>query len=194
MKKYIAELLGTFALAFVVILGVSAKIPIAVPIAAAATVGMIVYLIGPVSGAHVNPAITLALWSIKKINAKNALGYIIAQFIGAGLAMWIGRYFIAYSSPLIVANTFKILLAEAMGAFVLAYGVVATILKENNYAYSGLVIGGGLFLGILIASAGSNGVLNPAVAFGIGSFSFAYFLGPIVGAWFGAQSAKMLHK
>jgi glycerol uptake facilitator-like aquaporin len=59
-------------------------------------------------------------------------------------------------------------------------------------AASGLVIGGSLFLGIHFAAHTSNGVLNPAVALGIGSFSLAYIWGPIAGAIVGALLYRLL--
>ncbi len=58
---------------------------------------------------------------------------------------------------------------------------------------SGVVVGGSLLLGIAIAAGfGSNGVLNPAVAFGIGSFGLMYIAGPILGAVCGMQAYKRL--
>jgi glycerol uptake facilitator-like aquaporin len=58
---------------------------------------------------------------------------------------------------------------------------------------SGLVVGGSLLLGIALASLlGSNGVINPAVALGIGSFNVMYVLGPVLGSLLGMQVYKRL--
>lgn len=90
MKKYLAELIGTFAL---VLFGCgSAAIAgthigfhgIAIAFGLAVTV--MVYSIGAISGCHINPAITVSMLVARKIDGKGALGYIIAQCIGAIVA------------------------------------------------------------------------------------------------------------
>ncbi len=90
MKKYLAELLGTFVLVFggcgsallagehIGFLGVS--------LAFGLTLLTMAYAIGPISGCHINPAVTLSLFLSKKISAKDVPGYIIAQIVGGLLA------------------------------------------------------------------------------------------------------------
>ena len=79
-KKYLAEFIGTFGLAFVVLLVGAVGMPGSlVAVVAALTLGLFVYTIGPVSGCHINPAVTLAQLSVKKITAKDALFYILIQ-------------------------------------------------------------------------------------------------------------------
>ena len=86
-----------------------------------------------------------------------------------------------------------IMLMEMLGAFIFSLGVAASVFGKVSQGASGLAVGGSLLLGILIASSGSNAVLNPAVALGIGSFSFSYLLGPIVGATLGMALYKNLN-
>jgi aquaporin Z len=91
MKKYAAEFLGTLALVLIgcgaiVIGGFGSAFPLGIlPIALAfgLTVMAMAYGIGPISGAHVNPAVTVAMLVAERISAKDALGYIVAQLIGA---------------------------------------------------------------------------------------------------------------
>jgi glycerol uptake facilitator-like aquaporin len=191
-KKYLAELIGTFLLTFAVIASLAAGFPVATPVFAGITLGLFVYTMGGVSGAHVNPAVTIGLLSIKKISPKEAVLYVIAQLAGSVLALLLARYLFSFSSSLMAVDNFKILLAETIGAFILVFGVTSVVLKENSSAYSGVVIGGSLLLGASIASRVSNGVLNPAVALGIGSFSLVYVIGPIVGGLIAAQLVKWL--
>ena len=192
MKKYLAEIFGTFGLTLAVSLSLGGFFPVPTPVIAALAVGLLVYTIGHISGTHINPAVTIGLLSIGKIEAKDALGYIIAQFIGAGLAVPVARLFIRVPLLMPVANTFSVGLGELLGALFLVFGIVAVVYGKAPAQSSGIVIGGSLLLGISFAASVSNGVLNPAVALGIGSFSFAYLWGPIVGAVLGAWLFKFL--
>lgn len=192
MKKYIAELLGTFALTFVVGLSLAGQFPVATPLLAALTLGLFVYTVGHISGTHLNPAITLALLSIKKIGMKDALAYLCVQFLGAFLASYLINV-VSATASLNVVDSPWVLLAEGMGAFFFAFGVAAVVYGRVPKDMSGFGVGLSLFLGISFAALmHSNGVLNPAVAFGIGSFGMMYVLGPVVGAVAGMQVYKYL--
>lgn len=89
MKKYIAELFGTFVL---VLIGCGTVVfsgeyvgPIGIALAFGLALTAMAYAIGPVSGAHVNPAVTLGVLASGRMSLKNAIGYILFQFIGATL-------------------------------------------------------------------------------------------------------------
>ncbi len=89
-RKYLAELLGTFALVFIgcgsaVIAGSYIGFH-GIAVAFGLTVLAMVYTIGPISGCHINPAITIAMFVAGKIKPKDAVGYIVAQCIGAIIA------------------------------------------------------------------------------------------------------------
>src|SRR5262245_52072769 len=88
MKKYIAEFLGTFALALAVVLSLAGKFPLPTPVMAALTLGVCVYTFGAISGTQINPAITIGLLAAGKINIKDTVAYIVAQFAGAVLAKY----------------------------------------------------------------------------------------------------------
>lgn len=182
--KYLAELIGTFFLALAVSLSILNDFPLATPVVAGLTLGLFVYTLGGISGAHFNPAVTLGLFSAKKINAKDTIFYIVAQMIGGVLAMMVTKLLLNSAAGVLVSatNTWQVGLIEAIGTFILAFGVSAVIHHKVDDDASGIVIGGSLLLGIMTTSGLSNGVLNPAVAFAIGSWSFMYVLGPILGA------------
>ncbi len=194
MKKYIAEAIGTYALTTIVALSLTAtKAVIAVPLAAALTLMLFVYTIGSVSGAHINPAVTLGLMSIKKISVKEGLMYVVYQFIGAALALIIVTKIGHGSTGTRVVFNATTLCAEIVGAIFFTFGIASVVYGKISDAISGVVIGGSLLLGILFAVyMGSNGVLNPAVAFGISSFGWSYFLGPIIGSVIGFNVYKFL--
>ncbi|MBP7768703.1 aquaporin [Candidatus Woesebacteria bacterium] len=188
MKKYAAEFFGTFILSLVVGMSLAAgNFPISTPALAAVTLGLFVYTIGHISGTHLNPAVTLALMSCKKVSGPVGMLYIIAQYAGAVLASRMILYF-AGQNELQVLTAARIGLAEALGTFVFAFGIAAVVRAKVAHELSGVVIGGSLLLGIALAgTAGSNGVLNPAVALAISSGNMQYFIGPIFGAILGMQ-------
>lgn len=193
MKKYLAELLGTFALTLTVVLSLNGNFPVATPILAALVLGLMVYAVGHVSGTHINPAVTIGLWSIGKIGVKDAGGYIVSQVIGAGLAMIVARIFVE-PFPLDVVSSLNVGLAEMIGMFFFAFGIASVVYGKAPSVFSGVVVGGSLLLGISLAAVASNGVLNPAVAFGIGSFNLMYVVGPIVGSVFGMNAYRLFAK
>ncbi len=192
LKKYLAEIVGTFALTLAVFVSVFAGGPIATPIVAALTLGLFVYSLGHVSGAHFNPAVSIGLWSVRKINTKDTLLYIVSQLIGAGLAMFVAQSSGA-SLALITVNSWAVCLAELIGAAFFTFGIASVVYRKTPSDISGIAIGGSLMLGVVVASSmGSNGILNPAVAYGLGSFNLVYVIGPIIGALIGMNLYKYL--
>lgn len=194
-KKYLAEFIGTFTLAFVVLvaLAFTGALPIAVPIIAGLTVGVFVYTIGAISGTHLNPSVTLGLYSIKKISSYDAMNYVIAQLLGASFAIFVA-YMLDIASPITPDEpTLAIFIAEMLGAFILNFGIASVVYGKVSDMASGIVIGGSLTLGIIVASlAGANGILNPAVAFALNSLTLLYIIAPIVGAIAAYQMYKYL--
>lgn len=193
MKKYIAEALGTFALSLVVALSIVGMFPLSTPVLAAITLGLFVYSIGHLSGSHINPAVTLGAWSIGKIKTKEALAYIVSQFVGAFATLLVLSWIGVSSINLDIDNSGLILFAELIGTFFFTFGIASVVYGKTPKELSGIVVGGSLFLGIAFAVLmGSNGVLNPAVALSIGSFGLVYILGPILGSVLGMQAYKNL--
>ncbi len=196
-KAYVAEAIGTFVLSFAVLetLSYGAAFPVIVPVVAALTLALFVYTIGSFSGCHINPSVTLAQFSIGKISAKDAAVYIVAQFIGAGLALFLSKFFGAVSPLTPSAFDFHLFAAELIGATFFNFGITAVVLGKVEKQMSGVVVGGSLLLGLLTTVAlGAAGILNPAVAFALNSFSVVYVLGPVLGAVLGAQAYHHLAK
>jgi glycerol uptake facilitator-like aquaporin len=191
-QRYLAELLGTFTLTFAVWLSVAFAMPFPAPVMAALTVGLFVYLIGELSGAQLNPAVTIGILSIGRISVKDAVWYIVSQFAGAGLAMLFGTALSGETASIPHDSYLSVGLAEAIGAFFLVFTIATVVQKKVDPIVSGIAIGSSLLLGIYLAFPFSNGVLNPAVAFGIGSFGAMYILGPIVGGVAGAWASVKL--
>ncbi|HLC76146.1 MAG TPA: aquaporin [Candidatus Peribacterales bacterium] len=192
IHAYAAELLGTFLLALLVHLSLGSSFPVPTPVVAGLTLGLIVYMFGSVSGAHVNPAVTVGLAVIHKISWNDAAAYIVMQLTGGLLAMMVGNTLMGTQLDVIAGNTLSIGIAEALGAAILVLGVSSVVLGKAPKEASGLTIGTALTLGALTASSVSNGVVNPAVAVGIGSVSLAYIVGPLVGGAIAAFGYRAL--
>lgn len=189
-KKYLAECIGTFGLSFVVLaaVGFTGALPVGVPVIAGLALALFVYTIGPISGCHINPAVTLGLLSVNKIETKAAVGYIAAQIVGAIAAVLIAKIFIMASPLAPAVFDMKVFLAEMLGAFFFTFGIASVVYGKTKEQMSGVIIGGSLLLGVLVASfAGSVGILNPAVALALNSLSIVYIFAPMVGAVLGFQ-------
>lgn len=188
-----AEVVGTFVLTFSGLISIHyADFPIPAPALAGLTLGVLVHLLGPVSGCLLNPAVTVAIWSIGKLRTKDVGAFIVAQFAGAGLALALGRLLFTDPTPLPVDASTGAGVAEMLGAGLLAFTIAAVFMDRIPVRLTGAVIGGTLVVGIAWAAHGSNGVLNPAVALGIGSFSLPYVWGPVVGALAGAWASRFV--
>lgn len=190
-KKYLAELIGTFVLSMAVFFALTSGMPLATPLVAGLTLGLFVYTLGGVSGAHLNPAVTIAMASIKKISLRDTVLYVIFQVAGGLLAAMVAIRLLEAAPELVVMDSWQVGVAEAMGAAILAFGVCAVTLKKVDNDASGLVVGGSLALGAMLAGTISIGVINPALTamvfdgVSIGNMPmvyFSYIAGPIVGA------------
>ena len=193
-KKLTAEFIGTALLSLAVLLSVTVSDSVLItPVLAALVLGLCVYSIGNVSGCHINPAVTMGLWSIAKISTKDALQYIVAQSLGALAAFGIVTAAIGGVSLGLATEDSSVFLAELIGTAVFTFGIASVVFGKVAEAASGLVIGGSLLLGITLAVAlGSGGILNPAVGIALGSTSLSYVLGSVAGAMLGMYTYRHL--
>ena len=194
----VAEFLGTGLLALVV-LSVQRStigIPYFVAIAAGLAVATLSLVLSAISGAHLNPAITIGLWSARKVRSIPAATYVVAQLLGGWAAYGVYTYFVNSSLQKIGGHyTSRVLIAEAVGAFIFAF-VWAAVAAQRLAAS---IVGAGLALGIIVAAAASIGILNPAVAIAerawvvTGSVGWlTYALGPVIGGVVGFNLYQLL--
>lgn len=200
IQKYVAELIGTFVLASVIAISIISNGVVSTQMVAGLTLGLFVYTIGGISGAHLNPAVTIAMATVKKISVKNAVLYVIFQLIGGFLALYFTKYYTGGTTGIesfpVDVEVWKTALAEAVGAAMLVFGVSAVVEKKVKEDMYGIVIGGSLIVGIMLTAGISYGALNPAVAIGLGVpyMAYVYFLAPIVGGIASAWLFKWLAK
>lgn len=189
-----AELVGTFLLAGVVIAGQGQPIFVLF-----ALVGIVLTL-GAISGSHVNPAITIGALVTRRIGWLRAIGYIIAQCLGAALAYIVLSGFIgganevsaqaqAYgqSAPTLFAaadvakltgKEWYIFFAEFTGAAILGLAYANATRVTRDKLAGAFTIGLGIFTALMVAVSaasyvGGTAVINPAVAIALHAYSWA---------------------
>jgi len=194
----IAELIGTFLLAAVVV--ATSGQPLFVMFG---LVG-IVLAIGAFSGAHVNPLLTVGAWVTRKITGVRALAYVVAQALGALLALVVLSAFVQQApatDPQMAmlgqgaTDLFKaavipegkewaVLFAELLGSTIFAFAV-ASALRTKEKIGAAFTVGIGLYTALLIAGSaavlvGGGAIINPAVAIALQAFSGLKDVWPIV--------------
>ena len=207
MKKYITEFIGTFFLVLTIGLVVIGGAGVMAPVAIGAVLMVMVYAGGHISGAHYNPAVTLAVLIRKRISIGDALTYMGSQLAGALLAAITVKYLIgdAKMPAEAIANpdAIKALIAEVIGTFGLAYVVlnVATSKSNSGNSFYGLAIGFTITAMAYALGSFSGGAFNPSVAVGISYMKLAawpdiwiYLAGCFGGAILAALVFKMNNK
>ncbi len=170
MKNYVTEFIGTFFLVLTIGLTVIGGTPMA-PLAIGASLMIMVYMGGHVSGAHYNPAVSLALLLRGKLRPQEFAPYVVAQLLGALAAAWSAYAFTGRTfapEPATTATTLQALGVEIVYTFALALVVLntATHPAVKGNSFYGLAIG---FTIVVAAFAGgpiSGGAFNPAVGTG----------------------------
>ena len=192
MKNYITEFIGTFFL--VLTIGLTGD-----PLAIGVMLMAIIYMGGHISGAHYNPAVSIAMIYRGLLTSKEAIKYILSQLAGAFLAAfavnWLGGD-VMQVAPSNTASGMQILAVEAIFTFALMLVIlnVATHPKTAGNSYYGLAIGFTIMAAAFAGGGISGGVYNPAVGTGpilvdviLGDGKtlanlWYYFVGPIFGA------------
>lgn len=206
-----AELLASFGLVSV-LLSVNAN-----AIVAGITMLVFIMMFSRISGGHVSPTVTVALYATRKISTVRAFGYIVAQLLGAMLALVVITQFV-HAAPATLdqytgqpaqaqvfsiqtlAGTWSPFFAEALGGIVLGLGVAAAFATKRQDLETGFLIGSTLILGLLIATqGGGTALLNPAAALGLNAYKMnnfwtisVYAIAPLLGAAVGAWAYKIL--
>jgi len=229
MKRSIAEVVGTFMLVYfgagsaaitlMISKGSSPPNPFnigigslgglgdwfAIGMAFAIAIAASIYALGRISGAHLNPAVTIALWATKRFPTGDVVPYILAQLVGASLASFLFAASVGMdavtvgglgaTAPFPGIGYWQAVLAEAIGTFLLMLTIMGIAVDERAPpGFAGLIIG--LVVGGIITTTGNiaGSSLNPARTFGpyLGDYVLAgnslwqffpiYIIGPIAGA------------
>lgn len=151
-----------------------------------------------ISGGHINPAVTAAVWIANKVDGRTAVGYIVAQLIGAlvGAALVKGllpsaavRVTLAGAPKLAESVTLlQAIWIEAALTFFLISAVFGTALSPEAPKIGGFGIGLAIFVDMLVGGSLTGAAMNPARAFGPAVISAdlhgqaVYWIGPLLGA------------
>jgi aquaporin Z len=217
MKKYLAELIGTFSLVFIgcgtavlagnANLGLSSVGLLGVAIAFGFAVVAMAYAIGPISGCHINPAVTLGVFIAGRMTSKDAVGYIVSQLIGAAIGTAV-LYLIALGKPGFTMTEWALgangwgegylgnytltsaLIAETVGTCLFLFVILSVTSKLGNSTMAGFAIGVTLMLIHLVVIPVTGTSVNPARSFGPAIFAggkalaqlWLFFVAPAIGA------------
>lgn len=252
ITKVVAELLGTFILTIIVIAAVSGNITLGLfatpeqsalaaqsgqlapafaitPFLVSFALGALVLIFGKAAWGHFNPAISLAALAIRRVKPVEALAAIIAQVLGAMLALVVSlRLFdmVDYKAMQNAAQTsggsellykgldpmqlfshttnWTLFSAELIGAVIFGFGIASLIAHGRSALTRSVIAGSALMLGLAVAAAAGAGVLNPAIAIGLGLIGFGdnasqiwaligiYVAAPIIGAVIGMALHRLV--
>ena len=212
-KALIAEFIGTFTLIFIGVGAIAAdhmtggKLGLTgIALAHGLAIGTMASAVGAISGGHFNPAVTIGLWSAKKINTINAAGYVIVQCLGAMTAAYLIKECVpmetlaavGMGTPALGANiTAQMgLITEIILTFFLVFVIYGTAVDSHAPKCGGLFIGLAVALVILMGGPISGAAMNPARHLGPALLGgglqnmWIYWVGPIVGGVLAAQIYK----
>lgn len=187
----IAEFIGAFLLAALFITGQGQPILV--------MFGMvgIVLATGLVSGGYANPALAIAAWVTKRINGARAIGYVVAQILGAMLALVLLNTFIKAATPAAadaammtgapslfsaaavpVDHAWLVLLAEVIGSLIFGFVAASVLRAGTDRIVTALTMGFGFFVALMVAGSaaatlGASAILNPAVAIALQAIDFS---------------------
>jgi aquaporin NIP len=204
LSQYVAEFIGSF---FLIFFGCGSMILAElnssyngsfIPVIWGGAVSIMIYAVGHISGAHFNPAVTLAFWSIKRFPTKRVFGYIASQILGALLAG--GVHLIVWGSDHAFGGTMAsttvsgAFLIEVILSFALMFVIVSVATDSRSVGeLAGIAIGSTVALCSFVGCPMNNASLNPArsIAPAILSGNYTnlwlYIAAPIIGTILGAK-------
>lgn len=209
LKKYLAETIGTFCLVLISAGAALANLQsggelgiLGPALASGFALAVMIYAFYNVSGAHINPAVTVGLWVTGHIKTLLALGYLVSQAVGSVLAALLLKVLFAGASAQFYlgdaglssgVSPYVGILAEAAFTFILLLVIFGTLVdKKGNSTIGPLAAGLTLTLAIIVLGNITGGALNPARSFGPAFITshwinhYVYWIGPIAGGALGA--------
>lgn len=209
-RRLVAESIGTF---FLVLIGPGASVVnawtngvvthVGVALAFAFVVTAMIYTLGHLSGAHINPAVTVAFWSVRRFPSRDVLPYVAAQCVGAigaaaSLRALLGSV-IEAGTTLPAISIMGAVATEFLLSFALMF-VIMAVATDERVAHGfaaiaiGLTVGFCALVGGPLTGASMNPArsLGPAVISGVWRAHWLYWIGPMLGATAAAHAYEFL--
>lgn len=199
-RKAGAEALATLLFVFTIVTAVAGAEAFA-PVAIGMALMVLVYATGHISGAHVNPAVSLGAWIRGAMTASEMLIYWAAQIIGGIIGALLTRAVIPAPVEAAQIQSLPAFIVEAVFTFILVWVVlnVATSKETDGNSFFGLAIGATVMTGAFAVGPISGGGFNPAVALSLcvnGNFDWSnvwiYIAAPFIGAALAALAFRVL--
>jgi aquaporin NIP len=212
LARLTAELVGTFALVFVgcgaiMVDAETASLgQVGVALAFGLVIAVMVSAAGPISGAHFNPAVTLALWLARELPGRRAAGYALAQVVGALAGAALLRASLGDTANLGATQPSgsdgEAFLWELVLTFFLLFVIaaVATGDRPEPPVTAGIAVGGTIAMASLVGGPVSGASLNPARSLGPAVVSgeldalWVYLTAPFAGAVLGVLTYKLVRR
>lgn len=211
MKKYIAELIGTFALVFCgtgaivindVTSGTVSHVGVAITFGLIVTV--MIYSFGNISGAHINPAVSIAFSYVDRFEKKRLLGYIISQLLGAFLASGILKLLFQdhqnLGSTIPYGDWHQTFILEIILTYFLMIVILFVSQNKSVSQFTGVAVGATVMLEAMFAGPITGASMNPArsiapaIVSGNTSELWIYVFAPIIGALLASVTWKLLRE
>lgn len=215
LKKGIAEFIGTFVL---ILFGTGAAVlgggiegigTLGIAMAFGLSIVAMAYSIGTISGCHVNPAVSIAMYVNKRLSISELAYYIVGQVLGAVVATGVLKIILSTSDMAVTnlgQNSFGALgaggafLVEAILTFIFILVIIVVTGKHGSPEFAGLVIGLTLVLIHLLGIPLTGTSVNPARSFSPAIFAggealsqlWVFIVAPIVGGILAAITSKLL--
>ena len=219
IKKYVAELIGTFVLVFMgcgaaVFLGAATGVGhFAVAMAFGLSIVAMAYVIGGISGCHINPAVSFAMLINKKISVRDYVGYVIAQVVGAIAAAALLQGLLSMSgltdltgglgsNGIANVGVGAALIIEVVLTFIFVFVILGVVSDSSKSNVAGIVIGLTLVFVHIVGIPLTGTSVNPARSIGPALFArgdaladlWVFIIAPLVGAALAAVVFGLLKK
>lgn len=209
LRRYTSELIGTFTL---VAIGPGAAMvaasthsfgQVGVALAFGLAVTLVVASTGHLGGAHINPAVTIGFWSVRRFPGRDVIPYVVAQCVGAvaasALLAWVLGGVGNFGATVPAISIGRTFVVEAGYSALLAFVIMSVATDERTPpAVVPFVIGATVFAGALITGPLTGGSFNPARSLGpavigaVWTAHWLYWVAPIVGMVVGMRAYEVV--